>query len=341
MKFLRSFILCFICLLLVSCQKTTIKDNTKQERNSARNQTQSYEVIKKPEAALSKNMKQMFLVQGQERPYFIFRQDISGKEQYVKCELNIENKWDTEKAKWSDYIVKHNKNESCQIISDSNRILYILCSNNKKSKHNLYRIMPEKEPQKLDIEDIYILQKGQKLLSFNIINENKLVFFFSQDETDIQGTAMEYDIAKEEFLKGNGHVDDISANFDKDGNYYCISPKQKLIMKKSLYSNIPEAVIKCDAIANDCQNHLLTIQDDYGYILTGNGIYGGKISDKKWEVIIPKEKIYYCKDFLTPVLGIANMVKVPGKDTEFFLMTWKNAECSDFEWIHYITGATH
>lgn len=282
MKFLRSFILCFICLLLVSCQKTTIKDNTKQERNSERNQTQNYEVIKKPGAALSENMKQMFLVQGQERPYFIFRQDISGKEQYVKCELNIENKWDTEKAKWSDYIVKHNKNESCQIISDSNRILYILCSNNKKLKHSLYRIMPEKEPQKLDIEDI-------------------------------------------------------SANFDKDGNYYCISPKQKLIMKKSLYSNIPEAVIKCDAIADDCQNHLLTIQDDYGYILTGNGIYGGKISDKKWEVIIPKEKIYYCKDFPTPVFGIANMVKVPGKDTEFFLMTWKNAERSDFEWIHYIT----
>ena len=61
----------------------------------------------------------------------------------------------------------------------------------------------------------------------------------------------------------------------------------------------------------------------------------GKIPDYQMSAML---MAIYCKDFPSPVLGIANMVKVPGRDLEFYLMTWKNAECSDFEWVHYFAG---
>lgn len=336
MKFLKRFIFSISCLLLVSCGEEAARSPTAHNHDAGKEQNQNCEIIQKPEYALSKDMQQMFIVQGQELPYFIFRMCISGKEQYITCKLDSKNKWNTEKAEWSDYIVGRHKNEGSFIVSDSKGTFYILCYNRQKTKYSLYRIMQGKKPQKLDIDGIYERQKDRKLLSFNLINDNRLIFFFSQDEMDIQGSAMEYDTMREEFIEGEGHIDDISANFDKNGNYYCVSPGQKLIMKKSPYHEIPEAVIKCDAITEESQNSLLIIQDDFGYILTRKGIYGGKIDDKNWREVLPVEQIQYCEDFSTPVLGIANIVKVSGEDREFYLMTWKNKECTDFEWIHYM-----
>lgn len=338
MKFLKWFMLCSSCLLLVSCGKEIARSPTGHTPDAGKEQTQNYEIIKKPEYALSKNMQQMFIVQGQELPYFIFRMSISGKEQYITCKLDSKNKWSTEKAEWSDYIVGHSKNAGNLIVTDSKGTFYILCNNKQKTRYTLFRIIQGKKPQKLNIDGIYKRREGRKLLSFNLINDNRLIFFFSQDETDIQGSAIEYDTMREEFIEGEGHVDDISASFDKKGNYYCVSPGQKLIMKKSPYDVVSEAVIKCDAITEECQNSLLIIQDDFGYILTRKGIYGGKIDDKNWGKVLPVEQLQYCKDFPTPVLGIANIVKVSGEDREFYLMTWKNTECSDFEWIHYMQG---
>lgn len=335
MKYFKWIALCLGCVLLVSCGKETAPDSTVQNPNHGKEQVQNYEIIEKPEYALSKNMMQMFIVRGQELPYFIFRMDVSGAEQYITCKLDNGNKWITEKAEWSDYIVEHNKNANSLIVSDSKETFYILCSNEQKTRYSLYRIMKGRKPQELNIEAIYSRQKQQKLLAFNLINENRLIFFVSQEETDMQGSTMEYDTTREEFLEKDGYVDDISASFDKKGNYYCVSPEQKLIMKKSPYSEISESIIKCDAVTEECQNNLIVIQGDFGYILTGKGIYGGKTDAEKWEKVIPMTQLYYCEDFPTPVLGIANIVKTTGADREFYLMTWKDTEYSDFEWIHY------
>ncbi len=337
MKFFKWVMLCFCCLLLVSCGEEAAKNLEGRNPASGREEFQKYEMIKKPEYALSKNMKQMYIIRGQEQPYFIFRMNTSEGDQYISCKLANENKWFTEKAEWSDYIAKRHKDAISLIVSDSRGVIYILCSNKQKTKYSLYQQMPNRKLQKLNIDDIYIRQKEKKLLSFNLINENRLVFFFSQERTDVQGNAVEYDIAREKFIEKDGYINDISASFDKDGNYYSVSPGQKLIMKKSLYSEIPEGVIKCDAVTEECQNNLLIVQDDFGYILTRDGIFGGKIEAEKWEVIIPEEQLYFCNEFPTPILGIANMEKVAGGDREFYLMTWKNAEFSDFEWIHYVT----
>lgn len=337
MKYLKWVALCLSCMLLVSCGEEAAENPTGKNPDFDRAQVQSCETIEKPEYALSPNMKQMFIVRGQESPYFIFRMKGTGteQEQYITCKLDSENKWSTEKAEWSDYIVKRHKNDNSLIVSDSRETFYLLCSNKQKTKYCLYRIRKGKKPQKLNIDAIYSRQKEKKLLSFCLINENRLIFFFSQDETDMQGNTIEYDTTREEFLEKDGYADDISASFDEKGNYYCVSPGQKLVIKKSPYRKIPEKVIKCDAITEECQNSLLIIRDDFGYILTGKGIYGGKIDDEKWEEVIPAAQLQFCKDFPTPVLGIANMVKAAGADREFYLMTWKNAECSDFEWIHY------
>ena len=136
----------------------------------------------------------------------------------------------------------------------------------------------------------------------------------------------------------DGKIDDISAGFDTEGNYYVVAPRQQLILKKSLYESVPKKVIKCEGMTSESSTSGLVIDDDFGYLLTGNGIYGGKLDANEWEKKIDGKELYYCKDFPSPVLGIANMVKVPGRDLEFYLMTWKNAECSDFEWVHYFAG---
>lgn len=117
-----------------------------------------------------------------------------------------------------------------------------------------------------------------------------------------------------------------------------VAPRQQLILKKSLYESVPKKVIKCEGMTSESSTSGLVIDDDFGYLLTGNGIYGGKLDANEWEKKIDGKELYYCKDFPSPVLGIANMVKVPGRDLEFYLMTWKNAECSDFEWVHYFAG---
>ena len=56
---------------------------------------------------------------------------------------------------------------------------------------------------------------------------------------------------------------------------------------------------------------------------------------------VPK-KVIKCEGITsessTSGLVIANVAKVPGRDLEFYMMTWKNTECSDFEWVHYFAG---
>ena len=89
---------------------------------------------------------------------------------------------------------------------------------------------------------------------------------------------------------------------------------------------------KCGNVIFFCANYVTCL------LYTSNGIYGGKLDANEWEKKIDGKELYYCKDFPSPVLGIANMVKVPGRDLEFYMMTWKNAECSDFEWVHYFAG---
>ena len=247
-------------------------------------------------------------------------------------------KWFTKNTSWSDFVAKNCGNGEIQIAADTKQNLYVMYSDNSKTKCQLYKVKENGKIQELHIPDITLRVKDQKVISFSVINESRLVFFFSLEEDATGGQAIEYDSVEEKFLAKDGKIDDISAGFDTEGNYYVVAPRQQLILKKSLYESVPKKVIKCEGMTSESSTSGLVIDDDFGYLLTGNGIYGGKLDANEWEKKIDGKELYYCKDFPSPVLGIANMVKVPGRDLEFYMMTWKNAECSDFEWVHYFAG---
>ena len=310
MKWVRYFLICCLSLFVISCDKETAVQ-PREEVSLKRDKSYEYEKIQKPDPAFSKDMKQMYLIVNEEVPYYIFRMRTSGKDSYIECRWEGDKKWVTKKTAWSDFIAKN-----CQ----------------------LYKIKKNREIRELHIPDITSRVKGQKIVSFSVINESRLVFFFSMEEDATDGQAIEYDSVEEKFLAKDGKIDDISAGFDTEGNYYVVAPRQQLILKKSLYESVPKKVIKCEGMTSESSTSGLVIDDDFGYLLTGNGIYGGKLDANEWEKKIDGKELYYCKDFPSPVLGIANMVKVPGRDLEFYLMTWKNAECSDFEWVHYFAG---
>lgn len=84
-----------------------------------------------------------------------------------------------------------------------------------------------------------------------MINESRLVFFFSMEEDATDGQAIEYDSVEEKFLAKDGKIDDISAGFDTEGNYYVVAPRQQLILKKSLYESVPKKVIKCEGMTSE------------------------------------------------------------------------------------------
>ena len=326
----------FFALVFTACTKETAQNSPEKEANSEINHGTNYETISKPACALSEEMKQMFLIYGQDKPYFIFRLDTTNGESFVTCTLNSENKWDTQKAPWSDFITKHNKDGLYKIACDSQGGLYIFCSNSEYTDYSLYFVGEGLHPQELNIKDIFGIIKEQKVVSFNLIKDDKLVFFFSEDETDLQGNAVEYDVAREKFTEESGCVDDFSASFDEEGYYYTVSPRQKVITKKTIYEELPKQLIKCEAITEECTNNLLVIRDECGYLMTAEGIYGGKLEDEQWKNILPIGSMKYPKDFPSPVMGTANIEKVSGDDEEFYVMTWRNMEFTDFEWVHYI-----
>lgn len=337
MKWVRCFLICCLSLFVISCDKETAMQ-PREEVSLKPDKSYVYEKIQKPELAFSKDMKQMYLIVNEEVPYYIFRMRTSGKESYMECRWEEDKKWVTKKTSWSDFVAKNCGNGEIQIAADTKQNLYVMYSDNSKTKCQLYKIKKNREIWELHIPDITSRVKGQKIVSFSVINESRLVFIFSLKEDATDGQAIVYDSVEEKFLAKDGKIDDISAGFDTEGNYYVVAPRQQLILKKSLYESVPKKVIKCEGMTSESSTSGLVIDDDFGYLLTGNGIYGGKLDANEWEKKIDGKELYYCKDFPSPVLGIANMAKVPGRDLEFYMMTWKNAECSDFEWVHYFAG---
>ncbi len=66
-----------------------------------------------------------------------------------------------------------------------------------------------------------------------MINESRLVFFFSLKGDATDGQAIEYDSVGEKFLAKDGKIDDISAGFDTEGNYYVVAPETTIDFEKS------------------------------------------------------------------------------------------------------------
>lgn len=71
MKWVRCFLICCLSLFVISCDKETAMQ-PREEVSLKPDKSYVYEKIQKPELAFSKDMKQMYLIAGEEVPYFIF-----------------------------------------------------------------------------------------------------------------------------------------------------------------------------------------------------------------------------------------------------------------------------
>ena len=81
MKWVRYFLICCLSLFVISCDKETAMQ-PREEVSLKRDKSYEYEKIQKPDPAFSKDMKQMYLIAGEEVPYFIFRMRTSGKKRH-------------------------------------------------------------------------------------------------------------------------------------------------------------------------------------------------------------------------------------------------------------------
>lgn len=105
MKWVRCFLICCLSLFVISCDKETAMQ-PREEVSLKPDKSYVYEKIQKPELAFSKDMKQMYLIAGEEVPYFIFRMRTSGKDSYMECRWGEDKKWVTKKTSWSDFVAK-------------------------------------------------------------------------------------------------------------------------------------------------------------------------------------------------------------------------------------------
>lgn len=181
MKWVRCFLICCLSLFVISCDKEAAVQ-PREEVSLKRDKSYEYEKIQKPEPAFSNDMKQMYLIAGEEVPYFIFRMRTSGKDSYMECRWEEDKKWVTKKTAWNDFIAKNCGNGEIQIAADTKQNLYVMYSDNSKTKCQLYKVKENGKIQELHIPDITLRVKDQKVISFSVINESRLVFFFSLEE---------------------------------------------------------------------------------------------------------------------------------------------------------------
>ena len=203
MKWVRYFLICCLSLFVISCDKETAMQ-PREEVSLKPDKSYEYEKIQKPELAFSKDMKQMYLIVNEEVPYYIFRMRTSGKDSYMECRWEEDKKWVTKKTSWSDFVAKNCGNGEIQIAADTKQNLYVMYSDNSKTKCQLYKIKKNREIWELHIPDITSRVKGQKIVSFSVINESRLVFIFSLKEDATDGQAIEYDSVEEKFLAKDG-----------------------------------------------------------------------------------------------------------------------------------------
>lgn len=109
----------------------------------------------------------------------------------------------------------------------------------------------------------------------------------------------------------------------EDGTWDSEKPAQNLIIGKKWGEDLASCSIQCEGTLS--ASDPIIVKDGYGYVLTGSGIYGGKLTDKSWKCLLPKDKMEsgYVQNFMKPA----------GHDSEFYCFQMKAEK--QFEWVHY------
>ena len=331
-----------VVIACVACNREQTKEKLSSETAKVERKQEedtSYEVFSKPKEALSKSMLGMFLFNNENEPYFIFLLKENNGYLYKECRLGADNKWGSSVTKWSDKLIKEEKVLIETMVSKKQGVYYCIAADigNQKEKY-LYRITREGDIKKLNIEKANEKMKGLILTNLSILSDNELVLSYTGDEMDMELEegidSLCYHVVNEEVIGEPVKLMDYNAEFDDEKLYYSVAAGQEVVVGRSLDSTLPKRVIKCENLGL-LEYSPIVISNGFGYTLSEKGIIGGELTAKKWDIVMPRENMKYSSSIPNLPSAIACMIKTPGEDKEFYCMTWKNIEMTDFEWVHY------
>ncbi len=307
----------------------------------------SYDIIEPPSEIDQDRLYNMYInAREEEYPRMILKliKEDNKTFEYIEYQLEDDFSWTRREMPWSQKVSETYEEGTETMVADSKGNLYA-STTDKDNKLVILRLTEKGEAQELDLSEAENVYKDLVPTSFDIINDNQLVLFYEEDpeQTGARTDVVIYDCVEERILdRGQTISNDVV--FDKNGNYYMVSLEQQMVQKYTIHDTLPDKVIQCDGISEIVFISDLLIEDDKGYIKTNAGIYGGKLTDEQWSILLPIEKMYYNKDIETfrgnPLAAFCSFTKVQGDDCEFFVETLRDNDTLEFDWVHYYKNET-
>lgn len=256
-----------------------------------------------------------------------------GKKMRIKYYLfDLKEGWKEEPVPWIDKLELQTGEKLGALFADSSENYYAYISNNERIG-KLYCYSKNIEKRTLDIRKVFDVYSELDFFTLSITNDDKLVFFFSDNENPEWNDAMSkvvlYDPITETVVATNENIDPLLSVFGPDDSVYYVTEAQKGVMGKNLKENIASTFISCEGITDDGSSRI-SIRDDKGYLCSSKGLYGGSFDDKEWKQIIPAETYNKVDGRQWKVSGF---MKVPGDDKEFLLNLYEE-ESGASKWVY-------
>lgn len=331
MKYNRKIIYFSLVMIIgcILCSCTKQRDNETQTHINEKKENEQIvsEIIQDPEALNSAEITGSFVVNTEDMPIVINMVD-DKKENRVHYEVNYLNEdgtWKTTKPKWNDYFNKNHTYGMIGIVEDTKDRFYALIGNGKCTNQKVVRLYEDGNVEEINIDDIKKVTDGEMPIGISMVNDNQVLIQYIGDQSTTHGGihGIVFDLLEKKIVGTHEVISTTTCQFDANGMFYRADTLQNLIIGKKMGEDLASCSIKCEGTLS--ASSPIVIKDDYGYVLTDGGIYGGKLTDKSWGCILPKDKMESGY--------VQNFIKTSGHDAEFYCFQMKDK--NEFQWIHY------
>lgn len=359
----RSILHIFICaialVMFVGCTENRISSDVRINLKKTKEKIKS-EVIELPDVATSERVLEYFTVTTENLPVMIsmLKNEQGTKLEYYISRLQEDGTWETEVPKWNDNCVNIKGYNIISVSEDQNGCMYALMFGRELTKQKVVRLNKDGSIRELNLSNVRKQYKGMVLSAIALIDSEKMVLQFvnynpdesiSNDDSEEKNKnlvqAVQYDIVNETPLEIKGVMYSENYNFDLEGVYYTSNVEQGLIVGRKIDSKLNEYAIKCgDSVPLAAD---INLKDDSGYVVTSDGLYGGKLVSGQWECLISSQDMQITqntKNFslldvpFIPDMGqdVSKLVKGVNSENEIYCLV----ECSQngklqSVWIHY------
>ena len=329
-KFMGKKGLCVVlfCLSLLLCSCGKQEENKTQSHIKTTEDTPfTSEIIPGPEALNAADTTASFVINTEDMPVMVNMLD-DKKEQRVYYEVSYlkeDGTWDSEKPAWNDYFGKNHTYGMIGIVMDSKGRFYALIGNGECTDQKVVRLYEDGKVEEININVIKKVTDGEMPIGISMVNDSEIIIQYIGDQSTTNGGihGILFDILEEKIVGDPQVVSSSTCPMDDKGIFYRPDTAQNLIIGKKWGEDLASCSIQCEGTLS--ASDPIIVKDEYGYVLTGSGIYGGKLTDKSWKCLLPKDKMEsgYVQNFMKPA----------GHDSEFYCFQMK--EEKQYEWVHY------